>query len=132
MTEDHSSPDTPPADPAATGPVAQGSTRDSGWVGVLTGKVTAWVMLLIMVVATGAVFAIATSESASEAPNPLPDDAESALVSQIQSEFPGSGSVPAVLVVSRTDGSELGPQGIAAAVGAGERMSEVVGVPAQG
>ncbi|MGW8592953.1 MMPL family transporter [Dietzia sp. NPDC055877] len=89
-------------------------------------------MLLVMLVAAGAVFAFASSGSASEAPNTLPDDAESALVAQIQSEFPDSGSVPAVLVVSRTDGGELGPQGIAAAVGAGERMSGVVGVPAQG
>ncbi|MGX1857217.1 MMPL family transporter [Dietzia sp. NPDC055340] len=89
-------------------------------------------MLLVMLVAAGAVFAFASSGSASEAPNTLPDDAESALVAQIQSEFPDSGSVPAVLVVSRTDGGELGPQGIATAVGAGERMSEVVGVPAQG
>ncbi|MGX1769933.1 MMPL family transporter [Dietzia sp. NPDC055343] len=89
-------------------------------------------MLLVMLVAAGAVFAFASSGSASEAPNTLPDDAESALVSQIQSEFPDSGSVPAVLVVSRTDGGELGPEGIATAVGAGERMSEVVGVPAQG
>ena len=132
MTADQSSPDTPPADPAVKGPVAHGPARDSGWVGVLTGRVTAWVMLLVMLVAAGAVFAFASSGSASEAPNTLPDDAESALVSQIQSEFPDSGSVPAVLVVSRTDGGELGPQGIATAVGAGERMSEVVGVPAQG
>nr|WP_309297740.1 MMPL family transporter [Dietzia sp. NCCP-2495] len=132
MTADQSSPDAPPADPAVKWPVANGPTGDSGWVGVLTGRVTAWVMLLVMLVAAGAVFAFASSGSASEAPNTLPDDAESALVSQIQSEFPDSGSVPAVLVVSRTDGGELGPQGIAAAVGAGERMSEVVGVPAQG
>ncbi|WP_295650059.1 MMPL family transporter [uncultured Dietzia sp.] len=115
-----------------TGSDAHGAARDSGWVGVLTGRVTAWVMLLVMLVAAGAVFAFASSGSASEAPNTLPDDAEAALVSQIQSEFPDSGSVPAVLVVSRADGGELGPQGIAAAVGAGERMSEVVGVPAQG
>ena len=124
MTADQSSPDAPAADPAVTGSDAHGAARDSGWVGVLTGRVTAWVMLLVMLVAAGAVFAFASSGSASEAPNTLPDDAESALVSQIQSEFPDSGSVPAVLVVSRTDGGELGSQGIAAAVGAGERMSE--------
>ena len=132
MTADHSSPGTPPVDPAATEPVEHGSTRDSGWVGVLTGKVSAWVMLAVMLVVTGAVFAFATSESASEAPNTLPSDAESALVAQIQSEFPDSGSVPAVLVVTRSDGGELGPQGSAAVVGAGDRMSEVVGAPAQG
>ena len=109
-----------------------GADPDGGWVSLLTGKVTAWVMLVIVFLATGAVFALAGSESSSEAPDTLPDDAESALVSQIQSEFPGSGTVPAVLVVTRTDGGELGPEGIAAAVGAGETMSEVVGAPAQG
>ncbi|MEH6382288.1 MAG: MMPL family transporter, partial [Dietzia cercidiphylli] len=62
----------------------------------------------------------------------LPDTSEAALVSQIQQEFPDAGSVPAVLVVTRQDGGELGPQGIAAAVGAGERMAEVVGAAPQG
>src|SRR5699024_649707 len=65
-------------------------------------------------------------------PQTLPDDSEAALVSEIQREFPGSESVPAVLVVTREDGGELGPEGIAAAVGAGERMAEGVGAPAEG
>nr|WP_255584101.1 MMPL family transporter [Dietzia sp. ANT_WB102] len=89
-------------------------------------------MLAVVVLVSGAVFAFASSESSSEGPQTLPDDSEAALVSQIQREFPDSGSVPAVLVVSRADGGELGPAGIAAAIGAGERMSEVVGAPAQG
>ena len=105
---------------------------DRGWVGVLTGRLTAWLMLLVVVVATGAVFAFASSEGSSEAPQTLPDDSEAALVSQIQQDFPDAGSVPAVLVISRDDGGELGPQGLAAAVGAGERMAEVVGAPSQG
>ena len=113
-------------------PVENGSGTAGGWVGVLTGKLTAWLMLLIVLVVTGAVFAFASSEGSSEAPKTLPDDSEAALVSQIQQDFPDSGSVPAVLVVSRQDGGELGPQGIAAAVGAGERMAEVVGAPPQG
>ena len=107
-------------------------TRDGGWVGLLTGRVTAWVMLAIMLVISGAVFALAASEGSSEAPNSLPDEAESAQVSQIQAQFPDSGSVPAVLVVSRSGGGELGPEGMAAAGAAGQRMSEVVGAEAQG
>ena len=103
-----------------------------GWVGVVTGRLSAWVMLVAMLIVSGAVFAFASSEGSSEAPQTLPDDSEAALVSQIQAEFPDSGSVPAVLVVTRSDGGELGPEGIAAAVGAGERMSEVVGTPPQG
>ncbi|UVE96962.1 MMPL family transporter [Dietzia sp. B32] len=89
-------------------------------------------MLVVVILVSGAVFAFASSEGSSEGPQTLPDDSEAALVSQIQREFPGSESVPAVLVVTREDGGELGPEGIAAAVGAGERMSEVVGAPAQG
>ena len=108
------------------------SARGAGWVGALTGKASAWVLLLAMLVLSGAVFAFASSEGSSEAPSTLPNDSEAALVSRIQAEFPDSGSVPAVLVVTREDGGELGPGGIAAAVGAGERMSEVVGAPAQG
>lgn len=141
MTADHSSAGSAPSDAAeeepagggtATGDPGTDPTRDTGWVKLLTGKVSAWILLLVMLLATGAVFAFASSEGSSQAPNTLPDDAESALVSQVQAEFPDSGSVPAVLVVTRTDGGELGPQGIAAAVGAGERISELVGTPAQG
>ncbi len=132
MTADRASADTAATEPAAGFAAADEPTRDTGWAGFLTGRVTAWVMLAIMVVISGAVFAFAGTEDSSEAPDTLPADAESAMVAQLQSEFPDSGSVPAVLVVSRSDGGELGPQGIAAAAAAGERMSEVVGPPAQG
>ncbi|MCT2120632.1 MMPL family transporter [Dietzia cinnamea] len=111
---------------------AEKSGSAGGWVGVVTGRVSAWVTLVAVLLVSGAVFAFASSESSSEAPRTLPDDSEAALVSEIQREFPDSGSVPAVLVVTREDGAELGPQDIAAAVGAGERMSEVVGTPPQG
>ncbi|MFN3601380.1 MAG: MMPL family transporter [Dietzia sp.] len=116
----------------AEGPAAETSTSTGGWLGVLTGKLTAWLMLAVVLLASGAVFALASSEGASEAPQTLPDSSEAALVSQIQQEFPDAGSVPAVLVVTREDGAELGPQGIAAAAGAGERMAEVVGAEPQG
>ena len=113
-----------------------GSTGRSGsadgWVGVVTGKLSAWLMLVVVLLVSGAVFAFASSEGSSQGPQTLPDDSEAALVSEIQREFPGSESVPAVLVVTREDGGELGPEGIAAAVGAGERMAEVVGAPAEG
>ena len=115
-------------DSGATG----GSGSSGGWAGVVTGKLSAWLMLLVVLLVSGAVFAFASSESSSEGPQTLPDDSEAALVSEIQREFPDSGSVPAVLVVTREDGSELGPEGIAAAVGAGERMGAVVEAPAEG
>ncbi|MDX2356393.1 MMPL family transporter [Dietzia sp. PP-33] len=116
----------------AGSPEADRRTSAGGWLGVLTGKLTAWLILAVVLLASGAVFALASSEGSSEAPQTLPDDSEAALVSEIQQEFPDAGSVPAVLVVTRQDGGELGPQGIAAAAGAGERMAEVVGAPPQG
>ncbi|MFN3339750.1 MAG: MMPL family transporter [Dietzia sp.] len=116
----------------AESPAAETGTSTGGWLGVLTGKLTAWLILAVVLLLSGAVFALASSEGASEAPQTLPDSSEAALVSQIQQEFPDAGSVPAVLVVTREDGGELGPQGIAAAVGAGERMAEVVGAAPQG
>ena len=124
-----------PREPRESAPSADSNGkngRGGGWVGLLTGKASAWVLLLAMLVLSGAVFAFASSEGSSEAPSTLPNDSEAALVSRIQAEFPDSGSIPAVLVVTREDGGELGPGGIAAAVGAGERMSQVVGAPAQG
>ena len=105
---------------------------DTGWVGLVTGRVTAWLVLLAVVLVSGAVFVFASAESSSEAPETLPEDSEAALVSEIQSGFPDAGAVPAVLVVTRADGGELGPEGTGAAVAAGERMAEVVGAPAQG
>ena len=132
MTAGRTSADMAAPDPAAGSPAGTGPTRDTGWVGFLTGRVTAWVVLALMVLLSGAVFAFAGADASSEAPDTLPTEAESAMVAQIQSEFPDSGSVPAVLVVTRSDGGELGPPGLAAAAAAGERMSEVVGIPAQG
>ncbi|MDV7999764.1 MMPL family transporter [Rhodococcus sp. IEGM 1408] len=113
-------------------PAAGKSAPAGGWLGALTGKLTAWLILAAVLLVTGAVFALASSEGSSGAPQTLPDDSEAALVSQIQQEFPDAGSVPAVLVVTREDGGALGPQGIASAVGAGERMAEVVGGELQG
>lgn len=130
MTTEHRTAGTDPGSTSDSGSAT--ATRDGGWAGVLTGKVTAWVLLVIVLLATGAVFALASSEASSEAPDTLPVDAESALVSRIQSEFPDSGTVPAVLVVTRTDGGELGREGLAATVGAGEAMADVAGAPAQG
>lgn len=99
---------------------------------VVTGRLSAWLTLLVVLLISVAVFALASSESSSEAPTTLPDDSESAAVSRIQNEFPDSGSVPAVLVVTREDGGVLGPEGVAAAGAAGDRMAGVVGEPPQG
>lgn len=72
---------------------------------VTTRKATAWIVLVVAVVLTGLVMAVGSSlGSASSAPDPLPADAESAQVAELQQSFPGGDVVPAVAVVERTDG----------------------------
>ncbi|HHX84757.1 MAG TPA: MMPL family transporter, partial [Actinomycetales bacterium] len=88
-------------------------------VHLITGKVSAWITLLVVLLLTGAVMALASSEGSSDAPSTLPDTSEAAEVSRLQQEFPEAASVPGVLVVTREGGGELGPEGLAAAAGAG-------------
>lgn len=107
-------------------------SRPSGPVRVLTGKVSAWLTLLVVLLLTGAVMGLASSESSTDAPSTLPDTSEAAEVSRLQQEFPDSGTVPAVLVVTREGGGDLGPDGLAAAAAAGGRMAGVVGTAPQG
>lgn len=101
-------------------------------VHLITGKVSAWITLLVVLLLTGAVMALASSEGSSDAPSTLPDTSEAAEVSRLQQEFPEAASVPGVLVVTREGGGELGPEGLAAAAGAGTRAAEVVGGEPQG
>ncbi|MDN5895241.1 MAG: MMPL family transporter [Nocardioides sp.] len=72
---------------------------------VTTGKVSAWVVLAVTVALTAGVMALGSSAGSSgSAPDPLPDSAESAQVSQLQKEFPGGDVLPAVAVIAREDG----------------------------
>ncbi|MBB3088628.1 MMPL family transporter [Nocardioides albus] len=72
---------------------------------VTTRKATAWVVLVIAVLLAGSVMAVGSSlGSASSAPDPLPADAESAQVAELQQSFPGGDVLPAVAVVERTGG----------------------------
>ncbi|MFL0578809.1 MMPL family transporter [Dietzia sp. 179-F 9C3 NHS] len=107
-------------------------SRPSGPVRILTGKVSAWLTLLVVLLFTGAVMGLNSSEGSSDAPSTLPDTSEAAEVSRLQQEFPDSGTVPAVLVVTREDGGALGPDGLAAAAAAGGRIAGVVGSAPQG
>ncbi|HPU14231.1 MAG TPA: MMPL family transporter [Aeromicrobium sp.] len=70
-----------------------------------TGKVSAWFVLGITVLLTGAVMvAGSTTGAASSAPDPLPADAESAQVAKLMQDFPGGDSLPAVAVIERAGG----------------------------
>lgn len=72
---------------------------------VTTRRATAWLVLVITVLLAGAVMFVGSSlESASSAPDPLPADAESARVAELQQSFPGGDVLPAVAVVERAGG----------------------------
>lgn len=69
-----------------------------------TRKLPAIVLLLVFLVAVGAIMA-AGVESSRSAPNSVPHSADSARVSKIAEEFPGGDQIPAVMVAERRDGA---------------------------
>lgn len=72
---------------------------------VTTRKATAWVVLVVAFLLAGGVMALGSSlGETSSAPDPLPADAESAQVAELQQSFPGGDVLPAVAVVERAGG----------------------------
>ncbi|MBC7276178.1 MMPL family transporter [Nocardioides sp.] len=72
---------------------------------VTTRKATAWVVLVVAFLLAGGVMALGSSlGETSSAPDPLPADAESAQVAELQQRFPGGDVLPAVAVVERAGG----------------------------
>lgn len=88
-----------------------------------------WVILLLALLVTGGVMALGESSSTSS-PQSLPADSESAKVSELLKQFPGSELAPAIAVVSRADGAALTPADLTAASTARERMLSVDRGPA--
>ncbi|AKS36002.1 membrane protein [Mycolicibacterium goodii] len=66
-------------------------------------------------------------DSASRSPVAVPADAESARADALRADFPGGDQAPAILVVTRTDGAELGADDIDVAAEARHRMSGAPG-----
>ncbi|GED97330.1 membrane protein [Gordonia crocea] len=91
----------------------------------VTGK-RSWWILLLMLVAVGALMSLAPKNSAAEsAPDSLPPGAESARVAAMLEEFPSAGVAPAILVVTRADGAPLTRADIDAVGAAQRRMLAV-------
>src|SRR5690606_7692792 len=66
---------------------------------VTTGRRSSWVVLLLSFLLAGLVIGLGSSvESSGDAPNSLPDDAESARAAAALEEFPGADTLPAVVV----------------------------------
>jgi RND superfamily putative drug exporter len=88
-----------------------------------------WMVALLIVVASGALMAIAGSNTdADKPPTQLSPSAESAKAAELVKSFPGGEHIPAVLVVSRRDDSSLASGDIAAADAARQRVLSTAGV----
>ncbi|MEV3903231.1 MMPL family transporter [Mycobacterium sp. NPDC050551] len=85
-----------------------------------------WVLALIVVAFSGALLGLVGSgDSGSQSPVSVPSDAESARVTALRADFPDGDLVPAVLVVTRTDGTALTPADVDATGQARQRMLAV-------
>lgn len=91
-----------------------------------TGRRSSWVVLLLSFLLAGLVIGLGSGvESSGDAPNSLPDDAESARAAAALEEFPGSDTLPAVVVFAR-DGDQLSEADLGAVASASQRLGEVV------
>jgi RND superfamily putative drug exporter len=92
-------------------------------------RTLSWVLAVLIVVVSGALMALVGSDdSSSRSPVPVPDSAESARADALRAQFPGGDDVPAIIVITRDDGTPLRP----ADVGAVEQKWRGVQVSADG
>lgn len=74
-----------------------------------------WVIALLIVVISGALMGfLGSDESAGQSPVAVPPNAESARADATRAAFPGGDQVPAILVVTRSDGARLSPADLGA------------------
>ena len=89
-----------------------------------------WIAALLVTLASGVLMAlVGTGDSASQSPDPVPASAESARADATRTQFPGGDTVPAILVVTRTDGAGSPPADVAATDAARARMLTAANVP---
>ena len=89
-----------------------------------------WIAALLVTLASGVLMAlVGTGDSASQSPELVPASAESARADATRAQFPGGNTVPAILVVTRTDGAVLAPADVAAIEAARARMLTAANVP---
>ncbi len=91
----------------------------------VTGR-RSWLIAMAMMVLAAALMAlIGANSAASQAPVTLPDASDSAKTAAALHEFDGADQVSAILTITRTDGSPLGPADLAAAAQARDRIRAV-------
>ncbi|HEV7419149.1 MAG TPA: MMPL family transporter [Mycobacterium sp.] len=82
-----------------------------------------WAIALLITAASGVFIAIAGSNTGADKPPLLvPPSAESARAAALLKSFPGEDKVPAILVISRRDGSALTPSDLSAADSVRQRV----------
>ncbi|UXA18532.1 MMPL family transporter [Mycobacterium sp. SMC-4] len=87
-----------------------------------------WMLALVIVALSGALMGlVGSSDSGQQSPVAVPADAESARAEAARAGFPGGDRVPAILVVTRADGSVLTPQDRAAVDDARQRLLAAAG-----
>ncbi|WP_236077919.1 MMPL family transporter [Rhodococcus sp. P1Y] len=80
--------------------------------------------LAVIILSFGFMALVGENDSAGQAPSSVPPAADSAQVTELLDQFPGSDTAPVILVVSRDDGSELSPPDLGAAQQALGRLSD--------
>ncbi|ART72604.1 hypothetical protein BTO20_32180 [Mycobacterium dioxanotrophicus] len=93
-------------------------------------RTLSWVAVLVVLLSGALLGLLSGDESGSQSPVAVPDNAESARADALRAQFPSGGEVPAILVVTRTDGAELGADDIDATAVARHRMTDAPGAPA--
>ena len=72
----------------------------------ITARATSWIVLVVALLGTAALFAIGSGTTSESAPGPgLPDTSESVQVSELQTTLPSADATSALLVFSRDGGS---------------------------
>jgi putative drug exporter of the RND superfamily len=91
----------------------------------VTGRRTSWVVLVIALLAAGAVFALGSGAEGESSPGVgLPASAESARVAALQEQLPGADGTSALLVFSREDGP-LSESDVAAVTAAASGLADL-------
>lgn len=88
-----------------------------------------WLAVLVVVVSGGLLGLLSGGDAASQSPVAVPSDAESALADALRADFPGGDQAPAILVVTRADGGDLGMADVDATADARHRMTDAPGPP---
>ncbi|MEU8899926.1 MMPL family transporter [Nocardia sp. NPDC048505] len=83
------------------------------YAALVTGRRSWAVLLLVIVAGALTIGLVGSNDTAGQAPNSLPDSAESARAAALAEDFPGGDTASVVLVATRVDGGELTPADLA-------------------